>query len=399
MHGPLIAPTTRRALLALIAGLSLAAAAPAAVADANARLFDRVWDEVDRRYWDRARLGEAWNTAYARYRPQAIAAPDETALYRILSAMLATVGDSHVYIRTPGAVRRDADADAGADSAQFGLSAWPTDGVWRVLAVRADGPAAAAGVRPGWLIDSVDGRPVDDDWHPRAGQRARFAFRDLADRPRTLDLVSTLLPPEPARRATRLGHDVLLLAFDVFAGGEDRWMVDEIAADPPAALILDLRENEGGEALSVARVAGLLFDRKRTLLNRVARGRTLAVPIVGAGRRSFAGPLAVLVGPRSASGAEILAALVQDSGRGVVVGGTTAGAVTGAARTLLPDGGELWVAVFDIRTANDVRLEGRGLVPAFPVVQSLAQLRAGIDPVLARALALLAGHTAVPAAP
>ncbi|MFD1949489.1 S41 family peptidase [Sphingomonas arantia] len=383
MHAPL----TRRAALALIAGTTLAAAAPR---PDNAELFDRVWDEVDRRYWDRDRLGESWNTAYERYRPQAIAATDEAALYRILAAMLATVGDSHVYIRTPAAVRRDADADAGADSAQFGLSAWPTAGVWRVLSVRADGPAAAAGVRPGWLIDTVDGRPVDDDWHPRAGQSARFAFRDLTDRPRTLTLTSTLLPPEPPRRATRLPGDILLLAFDVFAGGEDRWIEDEIAADPPAALILDLRENEGGEALAVARVAGTLFDRKRTLLRRVARGKTLDVPTVGAGRRSYTGPLAVLVGPRSASGAEILAALVQDSDRGPVIGGTTAGAVTGAAQTKLPDGGELWVAVFDIRSAADVRLEGRGLVPAIPVTQSLADLRAGRDPVLARAQSLLA---------
>lgn len=385
----------RRTALGALAGLALTAAAPppAYGPATNARLFDRVWDEVDRRYWDRARLGDAWNAACARYRPQAVAAPDGPALYRILAAMLATVGDSHVYIRTPWGLARDAAADAGADSAEFGLSAWPTDGVWRVLSVRADGPAAAAGVRPGWILTAVDGRPVDDDWHPAAGRRTRFAFRDAADRPRSVDLTSALLPPRPARRVTHLPGDILLLGFDMFDGGEDRWIADMLAASPPAALILDLRDNEGGEALAVARVAGLFFPVKRPLLNRVSRGRTQPVPIVGAGRRHYAGPLALLVGPRSASGAEILAALMQDSGRGTVVGGTTAGAVTGAAREALPDGGELWVAVFDIRSATDVRLEGHGLVPRLPVIQSLADLRAGRDPVLTTAIAALQEET------
>ncbi|HEX8446022.1 MAG TPA: S41 family peptidase [Sphingomonas sp.] len=392
--------TTRRAVLTGFAGVALAAAAPLTGADRNARLFDQVWDEVDRRYWDRDRLGDAWNDAYARYRPQALAAADGAALYRILSAMLATVGDSHVYIRAPDAVRYDAARDAGTDSAQFGLSTYPIDGAWRVLSVRAGGPAAAAGVRPGWVLTAVDGHAIDEDWHPAPGQHGRFTFRDLADRPRTLDLVSVLLPPEPARRATRLPDDMLLIGFEAFEDDTARWIADRLDEDPPAALILDLRDNEGGEALAVARVAGLLFPERRTLLKRVARGRTLAIPIVPARRRAFLGPVAVLVGPRSASGAEILAALVQDSGRGRVIGEPTAGAVTGAARTALPDGGELWVAVFDIRTAADRRLEGVGITPAIPVSQSLAQLRAGVDPAMIRATALLRSAIAVgPATP
>ena len=381
--------TTRRGALALLAGGALMAAAPPpgygpAV---NARLFDQVWAIVDRRYWDRARLGGGWQDARARFRPQALAAVDGPALYRVLAALLATVGDSHVYVRGPWDVARDAAQAAGDASAGFGLSAWPTDGVWRILSVRADGPAAAAGVRPGWILRSVDGRPVDDDWHPAAGRVARFGFADAADRPRTLDLVSRLLLPLAPRRAAWLSDDRLLLGFDLFDPGIDRWIAGTLAAHPPSALILDLRDNEGGEALAVARVAGLLFARRRTLLHRVARGRTQAVPIVPAGRRAYPGPLALLVGPRTASAAEILAALVQDSGRGRVVGGTTAGAVTGATRLGLPDGGELWVAVFDIRSAAGLRLEGRGVHPALPVVQTLAQLRAGVDPVLDRAIA------------
>jgi C-terminal processing protease CtpA/Prc len=106
----------------------------------------------------------------------------------------------------------------------------------------------------------------------------------------------------------------------------------------------------------------------------------------GIGARAYVGPLAILVGPDSASGAEALAALVDESGRGVTVGERTAGALTGASEYKLPDGGQLSVAEFDIRTPAGRRLEGVGLEPHIAVKPTLADRRAGRDPVLARAL-------------
>ena len=367
-----------------MAALLLSAAAPrAADPDLNARLFDRAWEEVDRRYWNRARLGEAWDAARERYRERALAAPDGAALYAILGAMLAEVGDSHVYAVPPDQVAFDAAGDQGGERAEYGFASWPMDGAMRVLSVRQDSPAARAGVRPGWILSAIEGHALDDNWHPDDGERTRFRFVDAAGQARTIDLVSTLLPPQAKRRETRLPGNVLLLGFDIFEGGEARWIAERIAGGPPpAAVILDLRENEGGEAREVARVAGRFFDRRRTLLTRLARGKAMDVPLLSAGREAYRGPLAVLVGPRSASGAEVLAALVQESGRGTTVGETTAGAVTGAALETLPDGGELWIAVFDIRSAGGTRLEAHGFTPAHVVRPTLADLRAGRDPVL-----------------
>ena len=44
----------------------------------NARVFDAAFDEVDRRYWDKSRLGDAWQQARDRNRAQAIAAISPT---------------------------------------------------------------------------------------------------------------------------------------------------------------------------------------------------------------------------------------------------------------------------------------------------------------------------------
>jgi carboxyl-terminal processing protease len=78
--------------------------------------------------------------------------------------------------------------------------------------------------------------------------------------------------------------------------------------------------------------------------------------------------------------------VIDESGRGITVGERTAGALTGASEYRLPDGGELSVAEFDIRTPGGKRLEGVGLEPRIPIKPSLADRRAGRDPVLKRAL-------------
>lgn len=160
---------------------------------------------------------------------------------------------------------------------------------------------------------------------------------------------------------------------------------------PPRGLILDLRGNDGGDADVVARVAGRFFDTNRLLVRRIAaQARQSDQRTAGAGAHSYRGPLAVLIGPDSASGAEALAALIDEVGRGVTIGQRTAGALTGAAFYRLPDGGQLAVAEFDIRTPAGQRLEGIGLAPRVPVTPTLADRRAGRDPVLDKARALIA---------
>jgi C-terminal processing protease CtpA/Prc len=181
----------------------------------------------------------------------------------------------------------------------------------------------------------------------------------------------------------------VLATLDGFDPGADKWLSRTIKAGPtPSAVILDLRDNDGGDAEVIAKVAGLFFSESRALVRRIERRDTVQM-VHGTGSRAYNGPLVVLIGPDSASGAEALAALVDESGRGFTVGERTAGALTGASEYRLPDGGQLSVAEFDIRTPAGRRLEGVGLEPHIPIKPSLADRQAGRDPVLDRALLAL----------
>ncbi len=380
-------------ILALLLVGGARAAGPVYDRALEARVFDRAWSLVDRHYWDRAHTGSAWEEARDRFRDRALAAPDRRAFYTILGEMLAALGDSHVFAIDPVQVAIGKARDAGHAEQGFGLGIVPDDdGRWMVRAVRPGSPAARAGVAIGWEVRAVDGRPFDIDYQPGAGEQAVFAFADEQGTLRSLPLTAELEQAPPVRRATRLPGGVLLMGLDGFDPGADRWLARQIAADPaPRAIILDLRGNDGGDAEVIARVAGLFYAADRPLVRRIAARETVQ-RTRGAGPRSWLGPLAVLVGPDSASGAEALAALIEESGRAPVIGARTAGALTGATLYRLPDGGQLSVAEFDIRTPAGRRLEGVGLDPDVALAPTLADRRAGRDPVLERARRLLAAE-------
>ena len=374
------------ASLVLVAA-PLRAALPPYTPELEARVFDRAWELVAKHYWDRSRTGETWADARDHFRPLALRARDRPAFYTILGEMLASLGDSHVYAIDPLQIAIGKARDAGQASEGFGFTMMPDDdGRWLVTRVAPGSSAAKAGVQIGWEVKAVNGRPVDIDYQPTENENANFDFVDENANDHPLRLTAAMQDAQPVRRAVRLAGDVLLVALDGFDAGDDKWLARTLEdGPPPSAVILDLRDNGGGDADVIAKVAGLFFAEDRPLVQRIERKQSVQ-KLHGTGRRAYLGPLAVLVNADSASGAEALAALMDESGRGITIGERTAGALTGASEYKLPDGGQLSVAEFDIRTPGGKRLEGVGLEPRIPIKPSLADRRAGRDPVLDRAL-------------
>lgn len=217
-----------------------------------------------------------------------------------------------------------------------------------------------------------------DDSHVYATSPADLAWSEESREERDLP---------PSRRMTRLEGGLLLLAFDQFDPGDDRWIRRSIAETPDLrGVILDLRDNGGGRDDVLDRIAGL-FTPRRELLVRLTGKRAIEETTRGAGPNAYGGPLAVIVGPDTASAAEILAFFLDENGRAFTVGEQSAGAVAGGVDYGLPGGGRLTVAEYDVRTANGTRLEGAGFTPRYRVPVT----RMPSDIALAKAIALLRG--------
>ncbi|HEX8253134.1 MAG TPA: S41 family peptidase, partial [Thermoanaerobaculia bacterium] len=150
-------------------------------------------------------------------------------------------------------------------------------------------------------------------------------------------------------------------------------------------VILDLRGNGGGAGDIAPSVAAMFASSKGTLGASRFRYSTREFSYEPA-PNAFTGKLIVLVDSGSASTSEVLTGALQESGRAMLIGTRTRGAVLPSLPELLPTGGMLQHVVSDFRTPKGVVLEGRGLYPDVEVKTSRADIIAGRDPVLDRAV-------------
>lgn len=360
----------------------------------NARVFDTVWNAVRRQYYDPDLHGVDWRAACETYRPQALAAADDHALYRSLSAMLDLLDDGHAGVASPAVARRQ-DA-LRTRRAVIGIALLRQDGdQWRVDSVRPGSPAADAGIQPGWLLLSVDGRSWGVDFDVEEGRPLSLDMLDEIGGPRRVSILPRIMDPIPAFSADLSRPGVLVLRIEGFESGLGRWLGDRLAQTAPETdVILDLRGNPGGLLLEADAALSCFLPERQTWATRISRsGRPVTLSIMP-GCGPLTGPVsnevALLVDGSSRSAAELTPAALQETGRGLVVGEPTAGAVLISQESPLPDGGRLTLSRADYVTAGGVRLEKRGVAPDIVVIRSPEDRRAGRDPALEAAIAVLA---------
>ena len=361
----------------------------------NQRVFDRVWSEVRGQYYDPALHGVDWNGARRAFRPRALAAPDDRALYRVLGEMLALLDDDHARASAPAVARR-LDT-ARQPRAAIGVTLRPEEpdrpGYYVVETVRDGSPAEAAGVAPGWRLDTTG----PDAWFPELdvvdGRTVTLAFIDPDGASRTLTVTPRIMEPRPSFVADLSRPGVAVLRIEAFDPGLGVWLGRQLSTLPPETdLVLDLRGNPGGRLLEADAVLSCFLPRDLAWATRTTRsGRAIVLKTAG-GCGDLEAPathdVAVLVDANSRSAAELTPAALQEAGRAVVVGEPTAGSVLISQDTRLPDGGRLSLSRSDFITAGGVRLEKRGVTPD---LTTSADTGAGdADPTLELAIAALA---------
>jgi carboxyl-terminal processing protease len=418
-----------------------AAAPPPRSMDAQLALatFDSAWSRIHHSYYDTTFKGLDWTAVRDELRPRAAAARNDAELRRVLVGMLDRLGDSHfavipreVYdVMTPreaSAAGRAAPGDAGLDLRLVGDELV-------VFRVEAGGPAAAAGVRPGWVVEAIGAQPVEKwlqavhrldgeseraamRWrivplataalHGDAGSAVRVRFHDAAGVAVEHELVRQELRGEPVRFGNlptvmvNVEHDRVPLGGGCV--GVIRFNIWMTAINPLferamteladcAGIVVDLRGNHGGVGGLSMGIASYFVDEvvpfgimktRQSELRFVTNPRR--VTSRGTPTQPFAGPLAIIVDPYSVSTSEVFAAGLQAIGRARVFGETTAGQVLPALMVELPNQDVLYHAIADFTDPHGVRLEGRGVIPDEPVELSRQALLGGDDPSLDAAI-------------
>jgi carboxyl-terminal processing protease len=300
-----------------------------------------------------------------------------------------------------------------------------------VTSVDPQGPAAKAGVRPGWTLTRVGARAVDSAlvslgdvpsnvrgfraWalgtallRGQAGEDANLGFLDASNKPVSRLLVRapergqpvklghlpTLFARLDDRRVERAGCAIGIIEFNVWMTPVSR-QFDE-AMDrlrDTSGIVIDLRGNPGGVLTMIMGLSGHFVSEGVNLgtittrdssLNLVANPRLVGT--AGQPVTPFAGPVAILVDDGSYSASEIFSGGMQAIGRARIFGMQTAGGALPAVLERLPGGDVLQYAIGDFVTATGQRIEGHGVVPDQIVEPSREDLLAGRDPILDAAL-------------
>ena len=392
-------------------------------------ILENVLSALRKRFYAPEKLNAEWQEAVDRHRPIIESAASTDDFEHAVSRLLSELGTSHLGFFHASARRASSRAALSAtyldDDTAFGKR-------WIFQDVHSGGAAAIAGIEPGNILLTVDGREINPPAHPvfPMGKQTKVEVIDNRDARETVT-VDVARPKgkklhfiEPTLVEARdLGNGLGYLKVAMFPG-----MVGVVVANQISnaisrlgkidALIIDLRGNTGG-GIGALRVMSLLtphripvgfaLDRRRAGANleqekhgfprfsripantkalwplalRFAPAMLAKKPVVleseGLGPQPFHGRIALLVNRHTASAAEMIVAFSRENGLATIIGEKTAGRLLSATSVKVGNGFRLALPTGAYHTWKGTRLEGTPIEPDLRVDFDWRMRRNGID--------------------
>jgi hypothetical protein len=312
-------------------------------------VFDVIWSHIERSFYTPDFNGIDASSVRRRYRGRVAAVHSDGEFLSLMRQMLGEFRTSHFDLFATPSWSRELHSDPTASSDESEGLSWrqaaPSVGYLRIESFE-DGPEVVA---------RVDG-----------------AFADLGSYPSlVIDLRGNTGGTLAA--AMRLGDYVLpqMQPVGYFASrdGLTRHSVRSIDRLDPFALPVF----SGYDSQDFAR--------------EMASKGALMLATGGRAERRYSGRVVVLIDENCFSASEAFASVVKETRAATLIGRRTAGAMLSAAPVPLTGGWTLLLPIWDFRTAEGVRVEGRGVEPDITV-----KYAGGEDADLAAALEFLKTH-------
>ncbi len=399
--------------------------------------FEFLCQAIDRTYAGFELKGINWREVCGRYRERLGGATNAEAFYLLLFGLVNELRDTHSWLQN---YRPALPTSAPAVTVEL------FDGKPFVVAVGEGSDAARAGIKPGAEVLEIDGQTVEQRMErlksqlpgrssERGFQQDAARYLLAGDRGSSLELKLRGPSAEPIQTCS-LKRDAGLSVMPALprrfeltkqrfvhfgrhpVGPGYIWLEsfngrNEIAAEFDRALqalrdapslILDIRDNAGGFGTAQPHIVGR-FITNRTLMaigyvkngpghHELSRHEESFEP---AGSWQYRAPVALLVNEGTGSAADLFACYLRSAGRVITVGSTTHGNLSGvAAYAVLPCGLVVRISNGYVCDAKDQAVEGNGTVPEVRVSPSITDFLKGKDPVLDKAVEVLAARTPKP---
>ena len=392
-------------------------------------ILDNVLTALAKRFYLPEKLNDDWRAAVERHRPLIEEAETTDVFEQSVSDLLAELHTSHLGFFHGSARRASSRA---ALSAAYLADETPFGRRWIFQDVHSGGAASIAGIEPGDILLSVDGRDISPPEHPVfvMGKQTNLEIVGKNDQSRTV-AVNVARPKgkklhfvEPTLVEARLLGDGLgYLKIAMFPGMVGVEVANEISRaveelDKIDSLVIDLRGNTGG-GIGALRVMSLLTPGKIPVgfalpKNRVTANldfekqhfrrfdsipnskkalwflafqfapamlakRPVVLQTEALGEKPFHGRVALLVDRHTASAAEMIVAFAQENNLARIIGEKTAGRLLSATSVKVGQGFRLALPTGAYYTWEGTVLEGTPIEPDEQIAFDWQQRRAGID--------------------
>lgn len=286
-----------------------------------------------------------------------------------MTRVLKKSGDPYALFYGPKAYRSFQELTTGQFS---GIGVWveERDGNLEILSVLPSTPALEAGLRPGDVIEAVEGQPVKEMSTDEAVARIKGkegtdvtigVRRGGEELSFTITRATIELPNLMANMTPDDLAYIQLFGFARGAADQVRAEVAELANEGAKGVILDLRDNGGGLFSEGLDVASVFVEEGEIVTYKEKSEPELVYDAEGDAYEDI--PLVVLVNGRTASASEIVTGALQDRDRAIVVGTTTFGKGSVQEVLPLPDSSALKLTIGAYFTPDGTQINGKGIEP------------------------------------
>jgi carboxyl-terminal processing protease len=340
---------------------------------------------------------EAWNIVHEDYVDQPV---DDTALMQgAIRGMMDALGDEHSSYMDPTTYE---SANAGLAGEYEGIGAWvdTTADYLTIISPIPGSPAEAVGLEAGDKIIAIDGDDMTGIDAELARQRVLGPAGSMVvltvareGEPEALEFTITrekivVKSASGEMLENDIGY-VQIITFGDKTTPELRATLEDLMAQNPKGLVIDLRNNGGGYLQTSVEVASEFIGEGVILYEQYGDGERITYQALKNGQATEI-PLVVLVNEGTASASEIVAGAIQDLGRGKLVGVTSYG--KGSVQNWVPltnNQGAVRVTIAKWLTPNERTIHGEGLQPDVVVETTTEDRQADIDPQLDKAIEVL----------
>lgn len=388
-------------------------------------ILDDVARQIEKNFHDPTLRGLDWKALAEQARQNIHRANSAGEMMTAIFSMVDKLKDSHTLFIPPARVNK----------IEFGFDAKAYGDQIRIYEVKKDGPAAAAGLRVGDQILTVNDyraqrdnfdlmmlyfhrlRPVPaldivyargDQMRQRVVVTAKVSPGQVVEDLTSLDTIYKYIREAEREREEFTYHSypdgIGYVHLPSFTGEADFYnrLIGKIKKS--RAVVVDLRGNPGGALDTLSTFAGYFEAQPTVVADMVGRKKTEPIKVKPRSP-SLSVPLVILVDSQTGSAAEIFARHVQRTGRGVVVGDRTAGRVT-ASKVIPGQVGADVAVLFAVQVAiarvvfpGGEELESKGVTPDHACLPTQAQLLEGQDPCQALGLSLARKALGLPEQP